>query len=196
MKKHFRVQKQYLRSQAKRVLLPEEHQGDDRTLRTHCYLFKTQPAVCSPWRAKVPSATHDFTQTLERTHLAVHRAQPDALELAEQDVIMTEAFQNRPSELQKKKGGKKKIKTPPQTPFPGYQQSLTCLAEELKKTCALPALLLHVSLQLAPQPPIRYSTTSTEGINVVQSPDLTQIFSAKPYSPYRFFFGSFRLFVG
>lgn len=47
-------------------------------------------------------------QMLEFTYLALHRAHRDALELAEQDVIMTEAFQNRPSELQKRKKKKKK----------------------------------------------------------------------------------------
>lgn len=50
-------------------------------------------------------------QMLEFTYLALHRAHRDTLELAEQDVIMSEAFQKRPSELQKRKGKKKKDDT-------------------------------------------------------------------------------------
>lgn len=47
-------------------------------------------------------------QMLEFTYLALHRANWDTWELAEQDVIMAEAFQNRPSELQKRKRKNKK----------------------------------------------------------------------------------------
>lgn len=92
-------------------------------------------------------------QMLEFTYLALHRAHRDTLELAEQDVIMSEAFQKRPSELQKRKGKKKKT-TLLQTSFTGYQTSLKCLAKELKNYHAFPELLWCISQQLASQPSI------------------------------------------
>lgn len=88
---------------------------------------------------QVPWALQNFPQMLEFTHLAPHRAPWDTRELAEQDIIKTEAFQNSPSELQKRKR-KKKNKTLLQTHLTGYQESLKCLAEELKKNCICPEL--------------------------------------------------------
>lgn len=67
-----------------------------------------------------PWALQNFVQMPEFTHPTPHRAPRDTRELAEQDVIKTEAFQNSPSELQKrKKKGKKKPTQNPRHWLPG-----------------------------------------------------------------------------
>lgn len=87
--------------------------------------------------AEGPSAAQNFPQILEPTSLALHRAPRDALELAEQDVIMTEAFQNRPRQLQKKK---KKIQL--QTAFPDYPYSLKVWGIS-EKSCFSQVTVVH-----------------------------------------------------
>lgn len=122
---------------------------------------------------QAPWALQNFLQMLEFTHLAPRRAPWDTRELAEQDIIKTEAFQNSPTELQKRKK-KKQPKTQDTASntshrLPGESKmSSWRIKEKLYLSCVTKCISQQVVYQLS-----IYSTASTKGINTAQSQDLT-----------------------